>query len=320
MTQRALSLVASPAWGPLEHLAQRVRRLAGRLANPRETTLGLILLLPAALLLALIVAYPIARLLWSSLHDLRLGDGGSAAFVGLRNFADLATDPDFRAALWNTAGLTLVTVPGALLAGLALALLANIESRWRWLVRLALLMPWALPLSFCGLIGAWFFNFEHGIVNDLLIRAGAAPRMWLLDPLLAKWAICFVLIWKSSSFIGLILLAGLQMIPEELHEAASLDGANRAQRFLFITLPLLWPSMLVALIFRTITALQTFDVPYAMTRGGPGSSTLTLAMSIHKTTVEYLDVGYGAAQALALAALSMLVTALYLKFVIREAD
>jgi len=316
MQPRAFALVVNPAWDPLERLSQCVRRLA----NPRETTLGLILLLPAALLLALVVAYPIARLIWSSLHDLRLGDGGSAAFVGLRNFTDLATDPVFLDAFWNTLKLALITVPGALVAGLALALLANIESRWRWLVRLALLMPWALPLSFCGLIGAWFFNFEHGIVNDLLIRLGFSPRMWLTDPVLGQWAISLVLIWKSSSFIGLVLLAGLQMIPEELHEAASLDGANRAQRFLFITLPLLWPSMLVALIFRTITALQTFDVPYAMTRGGPGSSTLTLAMSIHKTTVEYLDVGYGAAQALALAALSMLATALYLKFVIREAD
>ncbi|WP_374402900.1 carbohydrate ABC transporter permease [Niveibacterium sp.] len=306
--------------GAVRALAAQGRAWRARLANPSEQALAWLLLAPAALLLLLIVAYPVGRLVWSSLHDLRLSalDVAVPPFVGLRNFADLGSDPAFLDALWNTAKMVLVTVPGALVAGLILALLANIESGWRWLVRLALLLPWALPLSFTGLIGAWFFDYQHGLINDLLQRFGGTPRLWLTDAWLAQVAVWVVMIWKSSSFIGLILLAGLQMIPQELHDAAALDGANRLQRFRHITLPLLAPSIMVALIFRTITALQTFDVPYSMTHGGPGSATLTLAMYIHTTTVEYLDVGYGAALALSLAGLSMLTTFVYLRFVLRE--
>jgi multiple sugar transport system permease protein len=184
-------------------------------------------------------------------------------------------------------------------------------------VRLALLLPWALPLSFCGLIFAWFFHTDYGVVNDALQRVGLAdaaePAMWLLRPGWAFTAICVAIIWKTSSFMALILLAGLQMIPKTLYEAAEVDGASRWQQFSQITIPMLMPSIIVALIFRTITALQTFDIPYTMTRGGPGNSTETLAMLIHKTTIDYLDVGYGSTLAVGMFVLSLCVTAVYLR-------
>jgi ABC-type sugar transport system permease subunit len=184
----------------------------------------------------------------------------------------------------------------------------------KWPVRLALLLPWALPLSFVGLIFAWFFHTEYGIVNDIARRLGDnSQSMWLLRPNWAFAAICFTIIWKTSSFMALILLAGLQMIPKSLYEAAEVDGASKWQQFWQITIPMLMPSIIVALIFRTITALQTFDIPYTMTKGGPGNATETLAMLIHKTTIEYLDVGYGSTMAVCMFLLSLCVTAIYLK-------
>jgi multiple sugar transport system permease protein len=294
--------------------------LLSRLRDPDDRTLGLLLLAPAFVLLALIVVWPIARLFWNSLFDLRLSGGHQPHFVGLENYALVLADVDFWNATANTLLITVITVPGALVVGLGLALIANLPFRRRWPVRLALLLPWALPLSFCGLIFAWFFHTDYGVFNDLLRRLGGGePTMWLLRPHWALAAICATIIWKTSSFMALILLAGLQMIPRTLYEAAEVDGASRWQQFREITLPMLMPSITVALIFRTITALQTFDIPYTMTRGGPGDATQTLAMLIHKTTIDYLDVGYGSTLAVCMFVLSMAVTAVYLRRVGQQA-
>lgn len=286
-----------------------------KLRDPSEKTLALLLLAPAFLLIALIVVYPIGKLVYNSFFDLRLSGGsGQFKFVGFENYLLVWKDPDFWNAAKNTVLITLITVPGALIVGLGLAMLANLPFKRKWPVRLALLLPWALPLSFAGLIFAWFFHTEYGIVNDVLRRLGFANEtMWLLRPNWAFAAICFTIIWKSSSFMALILLAGLQMIPKSLYEAAEVDGANKWQQFWQITIPMLMPSIIVALIFRTITALQTFDIPYTMTKGGPGNATETLAMLIHKTTIEYLDVGYGSTLAVFMFIISMVITAVYLK-------
>ena len=289
-----------------------------RLRDPSERLLGLMLLTPAFLLLALIVVYPIGKLIFNSFFDLRLsGGGGGLKFVGWENYAMVLDDKAFWNATKNTVLITLITVPGALVVGLGLALLANLPFRRQWPVRLALLLPWALPLSFVGLIFAWFFHTEYGVVNDVVrrlgLQAGPDATMWLLRPNWAFAAICMAIIWKTSSFMGLILLAGLQMIPRSLYEAAEVDGASKLQQFWQITVPMLMPSIIVALIFRTITALQTFDIPYTMTKGGPGDATETLAMLIHKTTIEYLDVGYGSTLAVFMFILSLCVTAVYLR-------
>ena len=288
--------------------------------DPSEKTLAVLLLAPAFLLLALIVVYPIGKLIWNSFYDLRLSGGtGAIKFIGLQNYIDVLHDKDFWNAAKNTLLITLITVPGALVVGLGLAMLANLPFKRRWPVRLALLLPWALPLAFVGLIFAWFFHTEYGVVNDVARRLGFAPQtMWLLTPSYAFAAICFAIIWKTSSFMALILLAGLQMIPRTLYEAAEVDGASRWQQFWQITIPMLMPSIIVALIFRTITALQTFDIPVTMTHGGPGNATQTLAMLIHATTIDYLDVGYGSTLAVFMFAMSLCVTAVYLRRIGRE--
>jgi len=279
-----------------------------------ERALGALLLAPAAALLLVIVVYPIATLFWNSLHAVdNANPAAGETFVAFANYARAFDDERFWRSTWNTVLYVVVTVPGALVVGLALALLANLPFRIKWPVRLGLLLPWALPLVFAGLIFRWFFEYRTGVVNDWLGRLGVEPLQWLSSPTLAFIAISIAIVWKASSFMALILLAGLQTIPRSLYEAAEVDGATRWQQFWEITLPMLAPSIFVALIFRTITAVQTFDIPFAMTGGGPGDSTETLAMYIYKTTLDFLDFGYGSALAALMFLLSLIATSAYLR-------
>ena len=237
------------------------------------------------------------------------------------------------ARFWNSFSITLllivVSVGGSFLVGLPLALFANVNHPLKWLVRVALLLPWAMPRVFTGLTFAWLFQSDYGVVNDLLGRVGlndlfrailpssvvgSTGILWLAREVPAIIAANLAIIWKTSSFVGLILLAGLQSIDESLYEAAVVDGANPWQRFWRITLPLLRPAIAVALIFRTLTAIQTFDIPFAMTNGGPGRALETLGVYIYKTT-NGLDIGYAAALSVALFALSLSITVFYLRWI-----
>ncbi len=284
-----------------------------------ERRLGILMLVPAVLLLGTVVLYPIFELLTTSLRFYHLAQPWMGTpFVGLDNFARAMSDERFWESTLNTVIYIVVTVPGAVLVGLGLALLANQPFTIKWPVRLGLLLPWALPLVFTGLIFRWFFEYNQGIVNSLLVMLGFAPKQWLSDPFLAFVATCIAIVWKSSSFVALVLLAGLQTIPRSLYEAAEIDGAGRWQQFVEITLPMLRPAIVVAMIFRTITAIQTFDIPYAMTNGGPGHSTETLAMYIHKTTIDFLDLGYGSALAVLMFIVSIIMTSGYLRYTKRD--
>jgi multiple sugar transport system permease protein len=284
-----------------------------------ERRLGMLLLAPAFVLLAAVVIYPIVDLVITSFQFNNLAQPWMGTpYVGFENYARAMGDDRFWEATWHTVTYILVTVPGAVVVGLGLALLANQPFTVKWPVRLGLLLPWALPLVFSGLIFRWFFEYSQGLVNNALIVVGLAPRSWLTDPTLAFIAICIAIVWKTSSFVALVLLAGLQTIPRSLYEAADIDGASRWQQFLEITLPMLRPAIVVALIFRTITAIQTFDIPYAMTNGGPGNATETLAMYIHKTTIDFLDLGYGSALAVLMFVVSALATAGYLRYTRRD--
>ena len=242
-------------------------------------------------------------------------------FAGLLGLHPSATGRWTDARFWNSFSITLliivVSVAGSFLVGLPLALLANVPSRLRWLGRVALLLPWAMPRVFAGLTFAWLFQSQYGVVNDVLRRLGLHGPLWLarVDPAIA--AVNITMVWKTSSFVGLILLAGLQSIDESLYEAAVVDGAGAWQRFWSITLPLLRPSIAVALIFRTLTAIQTFDIPFAMTRGGPGRSLETLGVYIYNSTLA-LNIGYAAALSVVLFLLSLLITVFYLRWIYTE--
>jgi len=222
-------------------------------------------------------------------------------------------DPRF----WDSLAITLliiaVSVSGAFLVGLPLALLANIKSPLRWLVRAALLLPWAMPRVLVGVMFAWMFQ-SRGVINDLLGRIGIEGPLWLsrVEPAIA--AANITIIWQTSAFVGLILLAGLQSVDESLYEAAKVDGASAWGRFWHVTLPLLRPAIAVALIFRTLTAIQTFDIPFALTGGGPGRALQVLGIYIQQETLTG-DIGYAAALSVALFALSLAITVLYLRWI-----
>jgi multiple sugar transport system permease protein len=288
------------------------RLLTGQLT---ELEFGLLLLAPAAVLLVGIFLYPMLNVL---LLTFRVQDTANPAIISYNfgNFARLFTDQAFISAFWKTLWFGILTVVGSFLVGLPLALLANVKTGWRWVVRIALLLPWAMPQVITGTMFAWMFNTQFGLFNDLLLRFGiiGEPIRWLLHP---DWqVVAFVLttIWKTSSFVALILLGGLQSIPLELEEAARVDGASGWQIFWRITLPLLRPAIAVALIFRTLSALQVFDVPYAFRQAG-ALNLETLGMYIQKTTVEFTDFGYGATVSLGLFLLALVITALYIRFV-----
>ncbi|HEY8566507.1 MAG TPA: sugar ABC transporter permease [Beijerinckiaceae bacterium] len=285
-----------------------------------ERHLGYALLTPAFLLLLAVVVYPIAELFVTSFRTNHLAQPWlGTPFVGFEQYQKAFADDRFWEATWHTILYILITVPGAVVVGLGLALLANQPFTVKWPVRLGLLLPWALPLVFAGLIFRWFFEYNQGLVNHVLKAFGVTPQPWLTEPNLAFTAICIAIIWKTSSFVALVLLAGLQTIPRSLYEAAEIDGASKLQQFWEITLPMLRPAIVVALIFRTITSIQTFDIPYAMTNGGPGNATETLAMYIHKTTIDFLDLGYGSALAVLMFVVSALATAGYLRYTRRDA-
>jgi len=222
---------------------------------------------------------------------------------------------------WNSFSITMVilvsSVVGSFVVGLPLALLANVASRLRWLGRVALLLPWAMPRVFAGLTFAWLFQNQYGVINDVLRHLGFQGPLWLARVTPAIAAVNMTIVWKTSSFVGLILLAGLQSIDASLYEAAVVDGANAWQRFWRITLPLLRPSIAVALIFRTLTAIQTFDIPFAMTRGGPGRSLETLGVYIYNSTLA-LNIGYAAALSVVLFVISLTVTLVYLRWIYSE--
>ena len=283
-----------------------------RLRDPSEKALGVLLLAPAFLLLALIVVYPIGKLIWNSFFDLRLSGGAdSARFVGLENYTLVFKDADFWNAAANTVLITAITVPGALLLGMGLALLANLPFRRQWPVRLALLLPWALPLSFAGLIFAWFFHTEYGVVNDVMRRLGDdEPTMWLLRPGWAMTAICATIIWKTSSFMALILLAGLQMIPRDMYEAARIDGIHPVKVFFKVTLPLVKPALMVAVIFRLLDALRIFDLIYVLTPNS--SATKTMSVISRENLIDFDKFAYGSAQSTLLFLIIALSVILYI--------
>ncbi len=284
-----------------------------------ERRLGYIMLAPAVVLLAVVVLYPIAALIRGSFaHNVLTEPWMARPWVGFENYFRAMGDQRFWEATRNTVLYIIVTVPGAVLVGLGLALLANQPFRVKWPVRLGLLLPWALPLVFAGLIFRWFFEYQQGLVNNAMIWVGLQPINWLTRETPAFIAICLAIIWKTSSFAALVLLAGLQTIPKSLYEAAEVDGASQWRQFVEITLPMLMPAIVVALIFRTITAIQTFDIPKAMTDGGPGKSNETLAMYIHTTTIDALDFGYGSTLAVIMFVFSAVLTSIYLRHTRRD--
>jgi multiple sugar transport system permease protein len=261
-----------------------------------EARLGWALALPALSTIALVAVFPILWTFWESLHlhDLRMPWLGRP-FVGAANYVEAFGDPRFRGALAHTGVFVTAAVTLELGAGLLVALALDRVSRGRGVVRMAVLLPWAIPTVVAALIWRFMFESPAGLASAALARLGATPPTWFADPLAAWVPLVLADVWKTTPFVALLLLAGLQNIDKALYEAAEVDGAGRWRQFTEITLPLLRPALLVAFLFRAPDAFRVFDVVYVMTGGGPGTATEPVALYTFTALLQNLRFGFGSA-------------------------
>jgi trehalose/maltose transport system permease protein len=270
--------------------------------------------LPAAMLLVAVVGYPVVRTLTLSFLHENLATGFQAEFAGLDNFGRIIGDSRLHNSLRTTLLFTVVSVGTEFLVGLLLALSVDSLIRWRGLVRVIFLIPWTLPTAVIAVLWTWVFNDQFGLLNTVLMRLGLmdSPVAWLAQPGTAMAAMIVADVWKTTSFVFVILLAGLQNIPQDLYEAIEIDGGGAWTKFRSVTWPHLLPFVFVSVIFRIVQAFAIFDLVWVMTGGGPGGATETISVYSYQTYMRYLDFGYGSALAVAtVAILGVTAVALY---------
>jgi len=288
-----MTTVATPA-----RPARRFRRRTK--LQRRQTRLAWLLLLPALAVVAFVALYPLGKTIYQSFTDQEFLGTEPTKWIGLQNYRDLWHDTDFRHSVWVTIRFTLITVAFEFVLGLIIALVVNSSFKGRGAMRAVMLVPWAIPTVVAAQMWKWMLDDTFGVVNSLGEKAHLVsksnPTSWLTDHPLAS--VAAVDIWKTTPFVALLLLAGLQVIPGDLYEAAAVDGANRLQQFWRITLPLLLPAILVTLIFRTLDALRVFDVFYVFFGNRP--DTQSMAVYDQSTIVGDGLVGYGAAISVAI--------------------
>ncbi len=248
---------------------------------------------PALLVIVAIALVPLAWAAWASLHrnDLRMPWLGQS-FVGLGNYAEAAGDARFRESLAHTGLFTAVSVAMELVLGLCLALGLHRAARLRGVIRMAVLLPWAIPTVAVALVWRFMFEDGYGVISAIWSPSSGG---WLVGASAAWVPLILSDAWKTTPFVALLLLAGLQTIDDGQYEAARIDGAGRARQLLHVTLPALVPTIVVALIFRTLDAFRVFDLIYVLTGGGPGTSTETVALYTFNSLFGRLRFGYGSA-------------------------
>ena len=253
------------------------------------------ILLPATFLCAFVLLYPAFLAVRTSL----IGDAGT---ISLEHYSHLFGDGLFGDSLIRTFAFAAASVTLEFVLGFAMALLMTFPLRGRGLIRASLLVPWVLPPAIMGFAWRWIFYEDSGIVNDLLLRAGIIDTSisFLGNPNWAFATVVFADTWKTAPFVGIILLAGVAVIPKDLYEAAAIDGAGRVRRFFLITLPMLTPYVLTALLFRVVQAIGIFDLVWVLTGGGPSNATEMVSLRITKETFRFLNVNYGAAMSVAI--------------------
>jgi multiple sugar transport system permease protein len=264
----------------------------------RQSSLGIILMLPGALLLMVFMAYPFFLGIWLSLTDSMIGRMGH--FIGLRNFIDLLSDSIFLQTTRNTLIYALVTVPFKAALGLGLALALNNRMWFSNPIRAAVMMPWIVPTALSTL--GWFMLFDpvFSPISWLLIRLGIISKNinFLGDSVLAISSVCLANIWRGIPFFGITILAGLQAVPQELHEAASIDGANAWHRFRHVTIPAIKGIVLIASLLSMIWTFADFQLIYVLTKGGPANETHIFGTYAYQIGLSATEIGMGAAIAL----------------------
>jgi multiple sugar transport system permease protein len=273
---------------------------------------GVPFVIPALALLSLVTVYPVTYVLVLSLQR-RMPIFDISRFVGLDNYLFLLRDDRFWNALGNTAYFTALSVTVELLLGLGVALIMERRFRLKGIARAVILVPWAIPTVVSARMWEWIFNTDFGVLNYLTgIRIN-----WLGSPFWAMHAAVAVDVWKTTPFVAILLMAGLQAIPRDLYQAARVDGAGALAAFLHVTLPLLRPVILVVLLFRTLDAFRVFDAVYVLTGGGPANTTETLSIYAYRVLFQTLQFGYGSALAVTVFFFTGLISVGYISLLTR---
>ena len=290
------------------------RRRSGRLQR-KQTRLAWIMLAPALVVVALVALYPLGLTIYQSFTDKQFLAIEPTKWIGLENYRTLIHDTIFRDSIVVTVKFTLITVSFEFVLGLIIALVVNSNFKGRGVMRAVMLIPWAIPTVVSAQMWKWMYDDIFGVINDAGVRLHILHHnvAWISQPSTALASVAAVDIWKTTPFVALLLLAGLQVIPQDLYEAADVDGASKLTQFWRITLPLLRPAILVALIFRTLDALRVFDVFYVFF--GNRVDTQTMAIYDQNTIVSVGNVGYGAAISVAIFLIIALFVVIYVTFI-----
>jgi trehalose/maltose transport system permease protein len=282
----------------------------------RQVRLAWMMLTPALLVVGFVALYPLGVTVYQSFTNEQFLSGITPTeWVGLQNYKDLIHDTVFRNSVWVTIKFTVITVVFEFVLGLVIALVVNSGFKGRGLMRAVMLVPWAIPTVISAQMWKWMYDDIYGVINDLAVRLHIVDHhvAWISQPSTALGAVAAVDIWKTTPFVALLLLAGLQVIPKELYEAAEVDGATMWQQFRRVTMPLLAPAIVVTLIFRTLDALRVFDVFYVFF--GSRLDTQTMAIYDQNTIVGTGDVGYGAAISVGIFLIISVFVVIYVTFI-----
>jgi trehalose/maltose transport system permease protein len=270
--------------------------------------------------LAMVAGWPLARTIWFGFTDADLNHLDAYNFVGFENYLarfddewfGVLADPQWWGSVWNTLWFALVSVSIETVLGMVVALTLNATFPGRGLLRAVVLVPWAIPTVVSAQMWNWMLHDQAGVVNAALLGIGAIaqPIAWTADPQTALWSVVMVDVWKTTPFMALLLLAGLQMLPHDIYEAARLDGVHPIRVFFRITLPLIRPALMVAVIFRGLDALRVFDLIYVLTSNAP--STMSMSVYARQQLVDFQEVGYGSAAATLIFLVIAVLTVVYL--------
>ena len=295
-------------------LGRGKRRRKGKSFGSEERRLAGMLLSPALIVIALVAAYPIGYAIWLSLNEYSVRVPGLSRWAGFKNYTEAFGSADFWAAVKNTFIFTGISVTLELAIGLGMALAMHAAFKGRGLLRTVVLVPWAVLTVVSAITWRTLFEPNLGLVPVILGKIGVAENVvWLGQEGYAMAVMILADVWKTAPFMALLLLAGLQVIPDDVYDAAKVDGATAWQRFRSITVPLLMPAILVALIFRTLDALRIFDLPYVLTQGANGTTTLSLIAHQELTTNRLI--GYGSALSVLTFVIVMAVSFIYIRTV-----
>ena len=280
----------------------------------------LLMVLPALLLMAAVAAIPYAYMLYISLTRYNLVVPGSETFDGLTNYAKMVRDPDFLNSVWVQLQMSAGNVGLQVIFGVGIAVLLNARLRGVGVVRAVIVVPIVIPPVLVGLLWVILFTPTISPINYAMTRVGLPNVAWLADPKFALPSVIWAAVWEMTPFVIVIVLAALQTLPQDVFDAAEIDGASAAQTFRYLTLPMVRPAIFVAAVFRLIASLKAFPLIYIMTGGGPGTLTEALGYYAYRKAFTYQQYGYGAAVATMTVVLSIFLTFLVTRLGAREVE